>query len=268
MAIEQVSHEQSKQREAQVWGSAPWERIEHTLAPVHAHLLCVLPHDADVRFLDLATGTGAVAMRAARAGAKVTGIDLAPRLIETARRRARAEGLSVRFDVGDAEALPYPDASFDAVSSAMGIIFAPDHEAIARELARVCRPGGTIAFSAWRPGGGWTPVTRRYFEPPALGEPDPLNWGDEARTRALLAESFELRFEDGDAPLTGEGGEAIWQLALSASGPFKTRVATLAHDSRERLHRDFVAYLDQHRRNGLVHVPAPYVLIVGTRRAG
>ncbi len=256
---------QSKRRDARIWGSAPWERLEHTLAPIHAHLLRVLPHGSDVRWLDLATGTGAVALPAARAGAQVTGLDLAPRLIQTARRRARTEGLPIRFDVGDAEALPYPDASFDAISSAMGIIFAPDHQAIARELARVCRPGGTIAFSAWRPGGGWTPVTRRYFPPPAPGAPDPLDWGKRDHVGALLGDAFQLRFEDGDAPLTGESGEKIWQLTISASGPFKARIAALAPATRDHLHREFVDYLDQHCRNGRTHLPTPYLLTVGTR---
>ena len=257
----------AKRRDAEIWGSAPWERIEHQLAPIHTHLLRVLPHGPGVRFLDLATGAGAVALHAARAGADVTGLDLAPRLIQTARRRARAAGLRVRFDVGDAEALPYPDASFDAVASTMGIMFAPDHEAIARELARVCRPGGATAFSAWRDGGGWTPITARYFEPRAAGEPDPLDFGRKGRVQALFAEAFELRFEYGDAPLTAASGEEVWRLAVSASGPFKARVAALQPDRRERLHFELVDYVDRRRRDGKVHVPTPYVLTIGTRRS-
>src|SRR5438552_14546748 len=110
-----------KARQAEVWGSAPWERVTSLLAPVHEHLISALAPRPGVCWLDLATGTGAVALRAARAGADVTGLDLAPRLIETARRLAAAEGLTVRFDAGDAEELPYGPASFDVVSSAMGI---------------------------------------------------------------------------------------------------------------------------------------------------
>jgi SAM-dependent methyltransferase len=257
----------AKRREAEIWGSAPWERIEHQLAPIHTHLLRVLPHGPGVRFLDLATGAGAVALHAARAGADVTGLDLAPRLVETARRRAQTAGLRIRFDVGDAEALPYPNASFDAVSSAMGIMLARDHEAIARELARVCRPGGAIAFSAWREGGGWTPITAPYFESRAAGEPDPLDFGRRARVQALFAEAFELRFESGDAPLTGPTGEEVWRLAVATSGPFKARVAALEPNQRERLHLELVDYLDRRRRDGKVHVPTPYVLTIGARRS-
>jgi SAM-dependent methyltransferase len=203
---------------------------------------------------------------AARAGADVTGLDFAPRLIETARRRARDQGLSVRFDVGDAEALPCAASSFDAISSAMGAIFAPDHEAVAAELARVASPGGRIAISAWREGGGWTPVTRRYWEPDQPGSRDSRDWGREDYVEAVLGKAFGLRFEEGDAPVTGAAGEEVWQLVTTASGPFKAFVASLEPERAERLHQEFVEFLDQHQRDGRVNLPSPYLMIVGTRR--
>src|SRR5947209_7288127 len=116
--------EELKARQGQVWGSAPWERIAPLLAPVHEHLARALDPRPGVRWLDVATGTGALALRAARAGADVTGVDLAPKLIETARRLAADKGLTISFAVGDAEALPVEEASFAVVSSAMGLIFA------------------------------------------------------------------------------------------------------------------------------------------------
>src|SRR5262249_60648588 len=127
-----------------------WGGVAAPLAPVLAPLVGGLGPARGARWLDLATGTGALALLAARHGAEVTGLDLAPKLIETARRLAADSGVNVRFDVGDAEAIPCRDASFTVVSSSMGIIFAPDHEAVAREVARVCAPGGRIGFSAWR----------------------------------------------------------------------------------------------------------------------
>jgi ubiquinone/menaquinone biosynthesis C-methylase UbiE len=139
---------------------------------VHEHLVRALKARPGVRWLDVATGTGALALLAARAEADVTGVDLAPNLIETARRLVAEKGHTIRFEVGDAEKLPVRDASFDVVSSAMRIIFAPDHRAVADELARVCEPGGrrlrtrrAPAFSAWRKDAGFTPVTRRYSPP-------------------------------------------------------------------------------------------------------
>ena len=113
---------------------------------------------ASEQWLDLATGTGAVATLAARQGAAVTGLDLAPKLIETARRLAAENGLEITYEVGDCEDVPHPGASFDAVSSAMGVIAAPDHAAVARELTRVCKPGGRIGIAAWS-GSYGTPVT-------------------------------------------------------------------------------------------------------------
>jgi SAM-dependent methyltransferase len=252
--------------ESAIWGSAPWERVAHLLAPVHAHLIEVLSPQPGVRWLDLATGTGAAAMLAARAGAEVTGLDIAAPLIQTARRLAARDGVRVRFDVGDAETLPYEVNSFDVMSSAMRIIFAADHRAVARELARACRPGGRIAFSAWREGAGWRPVTSGYTQPLGPGEANSMRWGHEQYARMLLGGTFELRFEHGDAPITGDSGEHIWQLLRFASGPFKTRTDLLTPAQRERLHGEFVTYLDQHRHEGQVRVPAAYVMIIGTRR--
>ena len=214
----------------------------------------------------MATGTGALAALAARAGADVTGADLAPKLIETARRLAAEEGLEIQFEVGDAEALPVQDASFDVVSSAMGLIFAPDHAAVAGELRRVSRPGGRIGFSAWRKDSGFMPVTRRYSPPLLPGQGDSDEWGSEEYVQARLGETFELAFEEGDAPMTGESGESLWELVTTGSGPFKARLEALEPERREQLHREFVDLLESHRTNGGVNLPWPYLLVLGTRR--
>ena len=134
-----------KARQAAAWGSAPWERVAADATDIHDDLIARLGVTPGERWLDLATGTGAIALRAARRGAAVTAQDLAPRLIETARRLAAEEGLEVVYEVGDCEQLPYPDASFDVVSSAQGVVFAPDHRAVAGQLARVCRRAGASA---------------------------------------------------------------------------------------------------------------------------
>src|SRR5687768_12840387 len=133
--------EELKAKQSVMWGNGPYERITDLLTESQEGLVAALKPQAGERWLDVATGTGAVARMAARAGAEVTGLDLAPDLIETARRQTEAEGLSIHFDVGDAEALPYEDGSFDVVVSTFGVMFAPDHAAVARELARVTRPG-------------------------------------------------------------------------------------------------------------------------------
>lgn len=140
------------------------------------------------RVLDVACGTGNLAVPAAQTGADVTGVDIATNLLDQARKRAAAEGLKARFDEGDAEKLPYADASFDFVISMFGVMFAPRPELAAAELLRVCRPGGRIALANWTPGGfvGQMFQTIASHVPPPAGMPSPILWGDEAKVRERL----------------------------------------------------------------------------------
>jgi ubiquinone/menaquinone biosynthesis C-methylase UbiE len=137
-----MAYEELKQRQSVMWGTGPYQRITETIPDIHELVVERLDPRPEQRWLDLACGTGAVAERAAAGGAAVTGIDLAPALIDTARERAGELGLEIDYRVGDCEGLELPDARFDAVSSTCGIMFAPDHEATAGELTRVTRLGG------------------------------------------------------------------------------------------------------------------------------
>src|SRR5919108_3018362 len=139
-----MAFEDLKQRQGVMWGSAPFENYVHWLAEMHDDLVERLDPQPGERWLDVATGTGEVAFRAAEAGADVTGSDLAPALIETAKRLAAERGLEIDFHVADCEQLPYDDASFDVVSSAVGVMFSPDHRPPAGEVARVCPPRGRV----------------------------------------------------------------------------------------------------------------------------
>ncbi len=149
-----MAYEELKERQSVMWGQGPYQRITETLGDIHDLVFERLAPQEGDRWLDLACGTGAMAERAAAAGAKVTGVDLAPALIETATKRAGELGLEIDYVVGDAERLDFPDASFDKVSSTCGIMFTPDHQAAAHELARVTAPGGRIALANWTPTGG------------------------------------------------------------------------------------------------------------------
>lgn len=137
------------------------------------------------RVLDVACGTGNVSLPAARAGAEVTGVDIAPNLLEQARKRASAESLKIRFEEGDAEDLPYRDGEFDMVVTMFGAMFAPRPEKTAAELLRVCRPGGLIAMGNWTPQGfvGQTFQLTAKIAPPPPGILPPVLWGDEATVR-------------------------------------------------------------------------------------
>jgi SAM-dependent methyltransferase len=264
-----MAFEELKQRQSVVWGSAPVERVAVEIAEIHGALVAELAPQAGETWLDVGTGTGGVAVRAARAGADVTGSDLAPVLIETAKRLAAEEGLDIEYEVGDAEQLPYGDGSFDIVSSSFGAIFAPDHGAVARELARVTRAGGRISLTAWEPEGGIGDFFRlmaRFQPPPPEGAGNPLDWGRKEHASDLLEGDFELRFVRGSLPQTGESGEEVWQLFVTSFGPVKTLYESLDEERREELHKAYVDYYESHRTNGRVEVPREYLMILGTRR--
>jgi SAM-dependent methyltransferase len=233
------------------------------LAPIHLHLVDRLAPKPGERWLDLATGTGAVAFLAARAGADTTGVDFAHSLIETARRSATDKGREVRFEVGNVEDLPFEDASFDVLSSSMGMIFAPDHEAVAREVARVCRAGGRLGFTAWKPETGFSPVSEKYRPEPDPDAGDSDEWAREEYVCELLGDSFELEFEHAPWRFAPEPGETLWQRLTFAVGPFKALAESLEGDERERYHEDFVRYVDGFGGEG---VPGDYVLVLGTRK--
>src|SRR3984885_9191 len=139
--------------------------------------------------LDVACGTGNTAIPAARAGASVTGVDIAPNLHEQARKRASAQNLDARFEEGDAEDLNFPSHSFDVVLTMFGAMFAPRPEQVAAELLRVCRPGGVIAMANWTPQGfvGKSFQVTAKMVPPPPGVPAPVLWGDEETVRQRFA---------------------------------------------------------------------------------
>ncbi len=264
-----MAFEQLKQKQSVVWGSGPYERISQHLGIAHDHLLAAVGPRPGERWLDVATGTGEIAVRAAAGGARVTGLDLAPALIETARQRAAEAGVEVRLEVGDAEHLPYPDASFDVVSSAFGVMFAPDQRAAAAELARVCRPGGRLALLNWHPSRGvaeFFEVMAAYMPPRPEGVGDPFAWGDRDHLASLLGGAFELRHEPGDSPQPGRSADEIWELFTTAYGPTKALAGSLDDTRRAALRRDWLAYFEQFRNGAGISQPRPYLLALGTRR--
>ena len=185
-----------KARLKATWMSGDYGTFAKYLEPGAMEFLERLRVEPGTEMLDVACGAGQISIPAARAGARVTGVDIATNSIERARARARAEGLDARFEEGDAEMLPYGDASFDLVASLFGAMFAPRPDRVASELVRVCRPGGRIVMGNWTPEGfvgQMFKVIGRHVPPPPL-MPSPLLWGDEATVRE--------RLRDGVAELT------------------------------------------------------------------
>lgn len=259
-----------KARQRATWASGDYAMIGATLQIV-AERLC---EAADVRSvdraLDVATGHGNTALAAARRFADVVGVDYVPALLERARERASAERLPVEFREGDAEELPFEDASMDVVLSTFGVMFAPDHPRTAAELLRVCRPGGRIGLANWTPGGfiGQLLKTVGQQVPPPPGLRSPTLWGDEdhlqklfaagARTITANRRTFAFRYRSA-AHFIG--------LFREFYGPVHKAFLALDADRQAVLHGEIEALIARHDQGagrGLV-VPSEYLEVVITR---
>ncbi len=238
-----------------------WERLERSNVDSHATLLELVDPQPGESVLDIGTGSGSLALRAAHGGAVVTGIDIGEDGIRRARARAREEGLEVRFEVGDAQSLPYADAAFDVVLSAFGVIFAADHRRAARELARVCRPGGRLGLTLMPMDsrvGGAISIFREFAE--RGGSDDhPAAFAD--RLAELLGDAFDLETRQVEVPADSDRA-STWPAALEQFGRLRELAATLSPEHltelRARVETHLAYWADR---------PAGYVVAVGRRRA-
>ena len=264
-----MAFEELKQRQSVMWGNGPYQRVTDTLTDIHEQVVSRLDAQPGERWLDVACGTGAVAERAAQKGALVVGLDLSPKLIETARERAAEQGLEIDYRVGDCENMTgIDDGSLDIASSTCGIMFAPDHDAAAGELARVVKSGGRIALANWTPEGGLGRMFKMMapFQP-APPPSSPFDWGRESRVRELLDSHFELEIEEHESTLELADGEEYWQLFATSYGPTKTLAESLSDERREEFHRTWVDFFEsEYRDDDRIAHQREYLLIMGTRR--
>jgi SAM-dependent methyltransferase len=248
------------------WMSGDFDKIAQVIESAAEGFIANLALMPGSNVLDVACGTGNLSLPAARAGAIVTGVDIAPNLLETAARRARAEGLTIKFDEGDAEQLPYANASFDTVVTMFGAMFAPRPEVTAGELLRVLRPGGRLAMANWTPGGfigQMFKTTAWHVTPPSI--PSPLLWGDEITVRARFANRGELQFKP---------RMASFRLPMSPSqtvdyfrtwyGPTLRAFAALDERGQSALHQDLTRLWSEHNlaTDGTTHVESEYLEVV------
>ncbi len=224
------------------WISGDFAKIAESFTDSAAEFVERLNLKPGMRVLDVACGSGNQSIPAARNGAAVTGVDIAPNLIEQARKRAENEGLEIRFDEGDAEDLAYPDAGFDTVMTMFGAMFAPRPERVAAELVRVCSPGGVIAMANWTPTGFIGQMFKtvgKHVQPPA-NMPSPLLWGDETVVSNRFGEEVsEINFERRSILFTFPFGVSetieFWR---EYYGPTHKAFAALDENGQAALRRD------------------------------
>ena len=260
-----------KKKHRATWASGEYDHIARGIRAVADHVVRSARIVAGERVLDVACGTGNTALMARARNASVTGLDLTPELLELARRRALVEGFDdVIWKAGDAEDLPFPDGTFDVVTSSCGLMFAPDQEKVASEVARVTKPGGRIAIQAWTREGG---VGRMFniagsYVPPPPGVPSPFEWGDEDRVRALLGASFgDWWFERGDCPEFADTPEEIADLYIDRYGPTHRVYHALPLDQAAAFRQEFTEMVRGYvtPADGKVRWGREYIIALATR---
>jgi ubiquinone/menaquinone biosynthesis C-methylase UbiE len=258
-----------KARQQGAWSSGDYAVVGTTLQIVGEDLCEALDIRSGQTVLDVAAGNGNVSLAAARRWCDVTATDYVPALLDRARARAAAEGLTIAFREADAEALPFPDASFDVVVSTFGVMFTPDQDRAAAELVRVCRPGGKIGLANWTPEGfiGHLFKAMGKHLPPPAGVKSPLLWG----TRARIAEMFEadassIRAEPRNFVFRYRSAEHWLEIFKSYYGPTLKAFAALDPAAQAALARDLIALVGRFNRSGdeSMVVPSEYLQIVIT----
>lgn len=260
-----------KARQQAAWSSGDYALIGTTLQIVGEDLCEALDLRAGQRVLDVAAGNGNASLAAARRWCDVVASDYVPALLEGARERAAAERFAMEFREADAEALPFQDASFDAVVSTFGVMFTPDQERAAAEMVRVCRPGGKIGLANWTPEGfiGQLFKTIGKHLPPPAGAKSPALWG----TRARIAELFEpqaasVKTAQRHFVFRYRSPEHWLEVFRTYYGPVLKTFAALEPAAQSALQRDLLELVGSHNRSGdaSMVVPSEYLEIVVTKQ--
>jgi SAM-dependent methyltransferase len=260
-----------KQRQQQTWASGDFSVVGSKIHLVSERLVDTADLHAGWRVLDVATGTGSAAIAAARLGCSAVGIDYVPALLERGRLRAAAERLPVELLDGDAEALPFADGSFDAVTSVFGVMFAPDHARAAAELVRVCRPGGTIALASWTPDGFIGELLRtvgRHVPPPAGLQP-PTLWGTEQHLRGLFGDRIaSLTVREVLFQTRYRSPEDFVDVFRRTYGPTVKAFSALDGEGQDALEQDMLELARRFDRlgDGATAIPSAYVEAIAITR--
>jgi ubiquinone/menaquinone biosynthesis C-methylase UbiE len=260
-----------KSRQQGAWSSGDYAIVGTTLQIVGEELCEALDVHAGHKVLDVAAGNGNASLAAARRWCDVVATDYVPALLDRARERADAERLKIQFREADAEALPFPDRSFDVVVSTFGVMFTPNQDRAAAELLRVCKPGGKIGLANWTPEGfiGQVFKTIGRYMPPPSGTKSPALWG----TRARLAELFEphaasVKSAQRHFVFRYRSPEHWLEIFRTYYGPLLKTFAALPPAAQADLERDLLGLIGQLNRSGdgSMVVPSEYLEVVVTRQ--
>ena len=260
-----------KTKQQAAWSSGNYAIVGTTLQIVGEELCETLDLRGNERVLDVAAGNGNATLAAARRWCSVVSTDYVPSLLDNGRERAAAEGADITFQVADAEALPFPDASFNAVVSTFGVMFTANHDKAAAELLRVCKPKGRIGMANWTPDGfiGQVFKTLGKHLPPPPGAKSPALWG----TRARLDEMFgrgaaSIDAQSKDFNFRYRSPEHFMEVFKTYYGPMLKAFAALDESKRSHLHDDLVALIARMNKasDGTMLVPSEYLEIVIVKR--
>jgi SAM-dependent methyltransferase len=263
--------ESLKTRLKDMWMAGDYGQVAKHIETLAEEFIARLELKPGIRLLDVACGSGNLAIVAAREGAIATGADIATNLLEQARARAAFEGLTIQFDEGDAENLPYSDASFDVVVSMFGAMFAPRPELVAAELARVCRSGGRIAMANWTPDGfvGHMFKIGGKYAPAPPDMPSPVKWGDEETVRERLRDGIaDLQLTRRKCRLKYPFPPAeVVEFFRAHFGPTQRAFEALDADGQAALRSDLERLWTEHNRatDDTTDVEAEYLEIIATR---
>ncbi|RWU21134.1 SAM-dependent methyltransferase [Pseudomonas alkylphenolica] len=260
-----------KARQQAAWASGDYAVIGTTLQLVGERLAEACDLRWDEKVLDVAAGNGNATLAAARRGCQVRSTDYVAELLKRGEERAQAERLKVVFEVADVEALPYADGAYDAVISTFGVMFAPDQAQAARELARVCRPGGRIGLANWTPQGfiGQLFKTLGGHVPPPAGALPPSRWGDEEQLRSLFADSIgALNASRQQFNFRYRSAAHFIEVFRTWYGPVHKAFASLDSEAASALERDLTQLINDNNVAGpsSLVVPSEYLEAVITRR--
>jgi ubiquinone/menaquinone biosynthesis C-methylase UbiE len=270
-AIATVDLSTIKGRQQLAWGSGDYAIVGTTLQIVGETLCEAVDLRSNQRVLDVAAGNGNATLAAARRFADVVSTDYVGALLEGGRRRAEADRLPVTFQEADAEALPFADASFDVVLSTFGVMFTPNQDKAARELLRVCRPGGKIGLANWTPEsfiGQMFRVLGKYV-PPVAGVAPPSLWGTKARLDTLFGSQAAVAAESRTFVFRYKSPTHWLEIFRDYYGPVLKAFASLNPESRKALEKDLHALLDQNNvaRDGTLVLPSEYLEAVITKKS-